>query len=547
MVEEEKKQRQHKEMEEEMMQQLRFKATELLIREEWKESIQVYSHFISLSLDSLSKINEKSEPDQFSKLQKSLCLALSNRAEAKSRLRDFYEALEDCDQALQIESTHFKTLLCKGKILLNLNQYSNASDCFKLALNDLQNNGNSEILNGYLDRCKKLEFQSRMGTFDLSDWVLNGFRGKSPELAEYIGSIQIKKSENRGRGLFSTKNIEAGTLLFVTKAVATDRGILPESVEDSKMVMWKDFVDKVFDAAAKCRKTHDLICKLSTGEDEEGLEVPDISLFRPETGEEKYLLPKEKPEMSRILNILDVNSLTEDAISAKVLGKNSDYYGVGLWILASFVNHSCYPNARRLHIGDHLMVHASRDIKAGEEITFAYFDVLTPLKKRREMSKTWGFHCNCKRCRFEEDMIDHKEGLREIEISLECGSDSSDGVVRLEEGMKKWMVKGKTEKGYLRASFWTIFSEVFGSEKSMRRWGRRIPPVEVVGESVADAVGCDERVLKMVVDGLRRNGGGVMEMEKAMKLGRYVYGKVMKKNAMKALLELSIHEQSYYN
>ncbi|MCL7036354.1 hypothetical protein MKW94_014973 [Papaver nudicaule] len=530
------------ELEEEMMQQLRFKATELLLREEWKESIQVYTHFISLSLNHLSKTTTDS--DRFNKLQKTLCLAFSNRAEAKSRTHHFMESLEDCNQALKIDKTHFKTLVCKGKILLNLNQYVNAYDCFKsAALHDHDIQNHNETLNGYLDTCKKLEYQSRTGVFDLSDWVLNGFKDKTPELAEYIGPVEVKKSGISGRGLFSSKNVEAGTLLFVTKAVATNRGILPECDEDSKMVMWKDFVEKVVDVATKCRKTYDLICRLSTGEEEEMLQVPDISLFRPDS--ELSLSESVKPEVGKILNILDVNSLTEeDGISAKVLGKNSDYYGVGLWILASFINHSCEPNARRLHVGDHLMVHASRDIKAGEEIFFAYFDVLTPLKKRAEMSKTWGFSCECNRCRFERDMYDRNQGLTEIEILLECGSDIGNVVVRLEEGMKRWMLKGgKKEKGYLRASFWRIFSEAYQSERSMARWGRRIPPAEVVGESVAEAVGTDERVLKMVVEGLRRNGasGGFVEMEKEMKLARNVYGKVIKKRkAVKALLELCL-------
>ncbi|KAI3969298.1 hypothetical protein MKW92_027182 [Papaver armeniacum] len=495
--------------EEELMQQLRFKATELLLREEYKESIQVYTQYISLSQNHLSKITSKSEnPDRFNKLQKTLCLALSNRAEAKSKIRHYAQSLEDCNAALEIEKTHFKTLVCKGKILLHLNQYVNASNCFKSALHD-----NDSIQNNV----RNLEYQSRTGVFDLSDWVLNGFsKDQNPDLAEFTGPVEIKKSEVSGRGLFTTKNVEAGSLLFVTKAVATDRGIF----------------------------TYDLICRLSTGEEEEMLPVPDIGVFRPDNDE--FLLSQDmKPDVARILNILDVNSLTEeDGISAKVLGKNSDYYGVGLWILASFINHSCEPNARRLHIGDHLMVHASRDIKTGEEIFFAYFDVLTPLNKRNEMSKTWGFHCQCNRCRFERDMFSRNQGLNEIEILLECGSEIGNVIVRLEEGMKRWMLKGeKREKGHLRASFWRVFSEAFQSEKSMQRWGRRIPPAEVVGESVAEAVGSDERVLKMVVEGLRRNGviGGVVEMEKEMKLGRSVYGKVIKKRkAMKALLELCI-------
>ncbi|KAF9624619.1 hypothetical protein IFM89_012041 [Coptis chinensis] len=199
---------------------------------------------------------------------------------------------------------------------------------------------------------------------------------------------------------------------------------------------------------------------------------------------------------------------------------------------------------RNWDIGDHVLVHTSRDVKAREEITFAYFDVLLPLKKRREMCKTWGFHCNCKRCRFEE-VFGCREELKEIELALEFGLDNGNMVFRLEEGMRKWMLKSK-EKGYLRASFWSLYSESFRSEKVMRKWGRRIPSIDPIAESINQAVGGDERVLKVVLEVLKKNGGGgIVEMERAMKLGRGVYGKVVKKQALRALFELYSHHQSH--
>ncbi|KAE9449346.1 hypothetical protein C3L33_18737, partial [Rhododendron williamsianum] len=89
---------------------------------------------------------------------------------------------------------------------------------------------------------------------------------------------------------------------------------------------------------------------LSTGEEEDDtLEVPDVGLFKPEA-ESGFL--DEKLDMGRILlvqKILDVNSLVEDMVSSKVLGKNSGYHGVGavgLWLLPSFINRACNPNAR---------------------------------------------------------------------------------------------------------------------------------------------------------------------------------------------------------
>ncbi|CAI9297067.1 unnamed protein product [Lactuca saligna] len=522
--------------EEEKMQDLRFKANGLLHRDEWEQSIQTYSQFISLCQTHIS--NPQTRPDP--KLQKSLCLAFSNRAEARYKTRDFDQALKDCDEALQIENPHFKTLMCKGKILLNLDRYSMALNCFKVANLDYPSNQDSETLNGYLEKTKKLEFLSRSGAFDFSNWVLNGFKGNFPELAEYIGALEIKKSEISGRGLFATKNIDVGSLLLVNKAIATERGILPESKtqdlgENAQMVMWKNFIDKVVASTSNCKRTQYLISKLSAGENEEDLEVPDISSFRPEYEQECGFLD-EKIDMGVMLSILDVNSLVEETFSSKFSGKNGDYHGVGIWVLASFINHSCNPNAKRFHIGDHVIVHASRDIKEGEEITLGYFDVFSPLKTRKEMTKNWGFDCHCKRCKFENG-VSEKQEMGEIEMGYERGVDVGNMVYKLEESMRRWMVRGRM-KGYLRASFWKVYYELFVSEKLMVKWGRRVPAMEVVVESVVEAVGGDERVLRVVVEGMKRNGGsgGVVEMEKAMKLGRGVYGKVMKKQAMRSLI-----------
>lgn len=527
--------------EEQILQNLRSKATEFLLREEYEESIQASSQFITLCQDYIYKNSPHFDSDHFLKLQKSICLAFSNRAEARFRLKEFSAALEDCDEALRIESTHFKTLLCKGKILLNLNKYGVALECFNAANLDPQANKNSETLNGYLEKCKKLEFLSRTGGFDVSDWILSGFRENAPDLAEYVGAVDIKKSDISGRGLFATKNIDSGTLLLVTKAIAIDRAIFPQdSGENVQLVIWKNFIDKVVNSATKCRRINSLISKLSTGENEDSMEVPKISLFRPGAYDNCSFSSEKQLDLGEILSILDVNSILEDAISSKVLGRNTDYQGVGLWVLPSFINHSCHPNVRRLHIGDHVVVHASRDLKAGEELTFAYFDVLSPLSNRREMARNWGFTCRCKRCEFEDGICSNQE-MREIEMVLGKGLVDMGGIVyRLEESMKKWMVRGRA-KGFLRTSYWLAYSKVYESEKLMRKWGRKIPSFDSVIDSIVDAIGSDERVVKLYMEGgLKMMGvggyNGVVEMDKAMKFGRGIYGKVMKKQAMKILL-----------
>lgn len=517
-------------LEEEVLQQIRSRATALLLKEDWVQYTNLYTHLISLCNGDDSSIGNR----------KTLVSALSNRADGWSRLRNPSAALKDCDLALSIDPVHVKTLISKGKILLELGQYAQALECFR-KVKSLSNAGTNETVQGLLEKCQNLEVISRTGLVDLSGWVRSGFAGKVPELAEFLGPLEVRKSGHVGRGLFLTKNVDAGSILIITKAVATGRGILSnKSDETGQMVMWKNFVDKILSSVERCKKNLHLISKLTNGESDVELEVPDMGLFRPDLG--LFTSDKETNEVdvSHVLKVLDINTLTEESVSAKVLGLNSGCRAVGLWILPSFVNHSCNPNARRVHVGDWLILHASRDIKAGEEVTFAYFDVLRPLTDRKESVKSWGFECKCDRCRFEEKVFGIFKELREIEDDFVKGSDVGSLVVKLEETMRRCPVKDK-EKGYIRASFWDAYNSVFGSERLVRKLGRKIPELVQVAKSIFETVAADERILKLVMSRLKNGGkGDLNEMERVMRLARGTYGKVMKKQAVKALIEAEL-------
>ncbi|KAK0506844.1 hypothetical protein JMJ35_010733 [Cladonia borealis] len=55
--------------------------------------------------------------------------------------------------------------------------------------------------------------------------------------------------------------------------------------------------------------------------------------------------------------------------SAK-LTSEPHHHTCGIFIKASYINHSCYSNARRSFIGDIQIVRATRNIPAGSEIVF---------------------------------------------------------------------------------------------------------------------------------------------------------------------------------
>lgn len=73
----------------------------------------------------------------------------------------------------------------------------------------------------------------------------------------------------------------------------------------------------------------------------------------------------------------------------------------GLFLCYSRLNHSCSPNVYNCfnEVTGKIMVHAFRDIEAGEEITTSYIELLrTPEQRAKDLEK-WCFTCTCEACK----------------------------------------------------------------------------------------------------------------------------------------------------
>lgn len=82
---------------------------------------------------------------------------------------------------------------------------------------------------------------------------------------------------------------------------------------------------------------------------------------------------------------------------------NQELAGPGenaIFLNASFINHSCIPNARWYVHGKALRVVASQDIDEGEEVTVDYgYGGFLPVEVRRSLLRDYGFRCECPRCK----------------------------------------------------------------------------------------------------------------------------------------------------
>lgn len=129
-------------------------------------------------------------------------------------------------------------------------------------------------------------------------------------------------------------------------------------------------------------------------------------------GEEKEIAVDIMKDPSRRSKI---EAMCERAVLFNAYGKNvpngrvslqssfsfSTFSGMGLWVLASYINHDCYSNAASVVVGDVMFVRAVRDIKCGEEITQPYCVPIGNLQEREESLKRYGFTCQCRLCKFD--------------------------------------------------------------------------------------------------------------------------------------------------
>jgi hypothetical protein len=89
----------------------------------------------------------------------------------------------------------------------------------------------------------------------------------------------------------------------------------------------------------------------------------------------------------------------KDLTSNQFSKKDANFHSCGIWIKASYINHSCLGNVRRSFIGDMMIVRATKDMDAGTELMFPYEapeGIYT--SKAEQKFKNWGFVCRCALC-----------------------------------------------------------------------------------------------------------------------------------------------------
>lgn len=419
--------------------------------------------------------------------------AYSNRAETWLQIKEFKWALEDSNDALRIDIGHLKALYRKGRALLGLKHYGAACECLKQA--DKTSAGQREIQEA-LGRAKTLYTQSRSGKYDISDYLLGQPTSSPPEVADFVGRVEIKMTEDgRGRGLYATRKIRTGELLLVSNPVAVAYGnasttavCMDKALNTASQV---DLVAAVVCHAGKSQKLLRQLYSLHYSSTPSSLEVPAIDLFKTDGHMSEGQAEQDgnlQVDVNRIREIINSNSFgaaeghmfasRKKRLQVRLCQRGHSF--TGLWLLPSLINHSCLPNSSRLDVGRAMFIHASKPIERGEEITISYFDTLLPLPQRQSWCENWGFKCKCKRCvlehslrtslepiitaRFEQmhdqaqDELISKRSRQPFDVDLPACAEF--GKISIEaEGFirRSQLLKTEEEKNWIRASFMSAY------------------------------------------------------------------------------------------
>ncbi|OBA19151.1 SET domain-containing protein [Metschnikowia bicuspidata var. bicuspidata NRRL YB-4993] len=104
-----------------------------------------------------------------------------------------------------------------------------------------------------------------------------------------------------------------------------------------------------------------------------------------------------------VRNILGRNLTNAFGIwSAVSQSEDKEYFGFGMYPSASFFNHSCASNIKKVRKGAGFEFIASRDILPGEELCISYgIKGDESVTERQEILSEWFFTCACSRCNSE--------------------------------------------------------------------------------------------------------------------------------------------------
>ncbi|TDZ68121.1 SET and MYND domain-containing protein 4 [Colletotrichum trifolii] len=327
--------------------------------------------------------------------------ALLNRSLANLRLQRPEKALADALRARHGGEATEKGLFREAKACYGLEQFS-------LCLEKLQQvvdlNPNNQDAKTEIKRVTRRIREQMAGQYMWKQ--MHEQASMTPPLidcATFSAPVEVRPSLGRGNGLFTTKAVKAGDLLFCEKAFAYSYAAEDDAVSRRNIKMLMNLGTKRMTVGGQASLIAMIVQKLHHN--------PQLASRFTELHHGEYHSAEpsssEEPSTDSFLveRIVSLNCFGAPRSTLKTMErlhgeKDMKHTTCGVWTIASHVNHSCAGNCRRSFIGDMMVVRAAQDVDAGTELLFCYQqpnpgDDYQATQKRL---KNWGFTCRCELC-----------------------------------------------------------------------------------------------------------------------------------------------------
>ena len=223
--------------------------------------------------------------------------------------------------------------------------------------------------------------------------------GGRPDTASFDGPTEIKSTPGAGRGLFATRDIQQNEIIMCEKAFCVAWSHEPETFSALVCDTREDAVIKVFPAGLHKAVVQKLLNNPSQVEKV-------LDLHGDYNGMGSNLVQLDVVPVIDTFQIHDIVQRNAFGPGQQTEDEDISNASTGLWIRASYINHSCIPNAKKDFIGDLILFRATRSITAGEEITHAYDESSDYEVRKAAIKRTWDFECQCPLCLIEEQESD---------------------------------------------------------------------------------------------------------------------------------------------
>ncbi|KAI9055046.1 hypothetical protein LZ554_000012 [Drepanopeziza brunnea f. sp. 'monogermtubi'] len=330
-----------------------------------------------------------------------------NRALAFLRIEAYDAALDEISCLAKVEE---KGLNRQALALYGLGRFEEA---LKLLQTLVSTYPDSAIGKQELARCRLRLAEQENGVYDFQA-LYQAAKRRPPrvDIASYRGPVEVRASPGRGRGLYTTKPVNAGDLLLCEKAFAYSYATTQEDFTKPSSMDWETTRPEV------SYLIHVPMGKITVGTNPHIINnISNKLILNPSlksafedlyTGDYQSNTTPPSDGSTVVDTFLVARTVYFNGFSSPLTSRhkirNPEAYSdtslrtSGLWILASYINHSCEPNCKRAFIGDVQIVRATRDMPADTEITLSYIEPDDPTKMNQRLFDGWGFKCTCAVC-----------------------------------------------------------------------------------------------------------------------------------------------------